>query len=306
MFDVFTEEIEVLIKDGIANLYWFHGDLQKAFLRAGVDEKLVAKLVAMRNPDGTKPSKRRVMDQLYVELRNADFNRRLEISRNFVRTLINHRGFTPQGDGHRVEVAERASLKLKQIIASQQDEQERRRLAKQRAAVAQRDSYDSQRSKLNDRFAEAAKLEPQRRGIELEKIFSELVRISGLPAEEPFRIVGEQIDGALKHDGRYYLVELRWREAKADQQQIAGLYIKVEGKLDARGIFLAMNGYSGEVLQSLPKGKTIKVILLDGMHLANVLCGHYTLIELLNHAIGHASLRGEIYCPHDIAPIKTG
>ena len=36
MFDVFTEQIEVLIKDGIANLYWYKGDLQKAWLRAGV------------------------------------------------------------------------------------------------------------------------------------------------------------------------------------------------------------------------------------------------------------------------------
>ncbi|MEA2336351.1 MAG: hypothetical protein QOE82_358 [Thermoanaerobaculia bacterium] len=300
MFDVFTEEIEVLIKDGIANLYWFHGDLQKAFLRAGVEDKLVKKLVAMRNADGTKLSKRRVMDQLYTELRTADFNRRLEISRNLVRILVNQKGFTPQGDGHRVEVAERAALKLRQIIAAQDAEQEQRRMAKQRAAVARRDTYDSQRAMLNDRFLQAIKLEPQKRGIELEKIFSELVRISGLPVEEPFRIVGEQIDGAVKYDSRYYLVELRWREPRADQQQIAGLYIKVEGKLDARGIFLAMNGYSSEVLQSLPKGKTIKVVLLDGLHLTNVLCGNYTLNELLGHAIRNASLRGEIYCPHDL------
>lgn len=33
MFDVFTEEIEVLLKDGIANLYWFKRDLHKAWLK---------------------------------------------------------------------------------------------------------------------------------------------------------------------------------------------------------------------------------------------------------------------------------
>jgi hypothetical protein len=36
MFDVFTEEVEILIKDGIANLYWYKGDLRKAWLRSGV------------------------------------------------------------------------------------------------------------------------------------------------------------------------------------------------------------------------------------------------------------------------------
>jgi hypothetical protein len=30
MFDVFTAQIDALIKDGIANLYWYMDDLQKA------------------------------------------------------------------------------------------------------------------------------------------------------------------------------------------------------------------------------------------------------------------------------------
>jgi hypothetical protein len=104
----------------------------------------------------------------------------------------------------------------------------------------------------------------------------------------------------LKYDGHYYLVELRWREKKADQAEIASLYLKAEGKFEARGIFVSMSGYSAEVLESLPKGKDIKVLLLDGVHVANVLCGHYTLHELLEHAISHASLKCQIFCPHDI------
>ncbi|WP_233846337.1 hypothetical protein [Paraburkholderia sp. HD33-4] len=36
MFDVFNEEIEVLIKDGLANLYWYKNDLHKAWQRSGV------------------------------------------------------------------------------------------------------------------------------------------------------------------------------------------------------------------------------------------------------------------------------
>ena len=90
---------------------------------------------------------------------------------------------------------------------------------------------------------------------------SGLMRISGIPVEEPFKIVGEQIDGAIKYDSHFYLIELKWRKKKANQAEIASLYMKADGKMEARGIFIAMEGYSDEALQSLPRGKDLKIIL---------------------------------------------
>jgi hypothetical protein len=52
MFDVFTEQIEVLIKAGIANLYWYKGDLQKAWLRSGVPSPLTKCISQEKNADG--------------------------------------------------------------------------------------------------------------------------------------------------------------------------------------------------------------------------------------------------------------
>jgi len=300
MFDVFTEETEVLIKEGIANLYWYRGDLQKTWLRLGIDEKTVRRLFAKKDPEGKQFTKRKLMDELYSQFRTRDFARRLETSRGFVRILIEQKSFTRQSEQHHVERAEHAALKLRELLAKQREEQEYRDLIRRRAEQARGESYDSQRSKLSLRFVETSKLEPHKRGTELEQIFAELVRISGIPVEEPFRIIGEQIDGALKYDGHYYCVEIRWREKKTDQGQIAGLYLKAEGKLDTRGIFVSMNGYSSEVIESLPKGKEVKVILLDGIHVTNVLAGNYALQELLEHAISQASLRCNIYCSHEI------
>jgi hypothetical protein len=59
MFDVFTEQLEVLIKDGIANLYWYKGDLQKAWLRAGVDKSLATRISSEKDADGNVISKRK-------------------------------------------------------------------------------------------------------------------------------------------------------------------------------------------------------------------------------------------------------
>jgi hypothetical protein len=72
--------------------------------------------------------------------------------------------------------------------------------------------------------------------------------------------------------------------------------------MEARGLFIAMNGFSNETLSSLPKGKNILVLLLDGTHFTNVLWEIYTFQELLEHAIKQACLRGEIYCSHSLSP----
>lgn len=300
MFDVFTEELEVLIKDGIANLYWYKGDLHKAWLRSSVSQALRDEILRLRTEDGLELTKRRQMDELYERLRAGTYERRLEISRNFVRILVEQRSFTPQNEKHRIEVAERCALKLREIIRQQEKDREYRESIRIGAAKAARETYDSKLGELRVRFAEALDLAPQQRGYALESMVTDLMRLSGIPVEEPFRITGEQIDGAIKYDGHYYLLELKWTVDKTDPKEIGHFFYKVEGKLEARGIFLSINGFTDGVISTLPRGKNLKILLLDGNHLANVIYGMYRFQELLEHAIRQASLKGEIYCSHDL------
>ena len=300
MFDVFKEEIEVQIKEGIANLYWYRKDLKKSWLRAGVDPRICEELFNQKDSEGKNLTKRQLMDLLYERIRPLDFNRRLEISRNFAGILINHTSFVPQDRNHKIESAERIALKLREYYAQQQKEDERRGQVRRWAAEEISESYDSRLQIIRAEFEQALTRTGQERGYALEKIFVSLMKASNIPVNEPFKIIGEQIDGAIKHDGHHYLVELKWVKDKCNQANIASLFMKVEGKLEARGIFVAMEGYSSEVVESLPKGKNLRVLLLNGVHLANVIYGVYTFQELLEHAISYASLRGEIYCPTKI------
>jgi len=300
MIDVFTEEIEVQIKKGISNLYWFLGDLEKAWLRAGVDNQLSTKLFSLRQPDGSKYSKRQLMDLLYLEIRNSEYNKRLEISRNFVRILVEHKNFVPSSENHRIDIAETCALKLREIIEKQKQQAEYNQHIIRRATEAKKADYHSELLRVRDMFIEAERMIGQERGYAFEKLFVELMRISGIPVEEPFRIVGEQIDGAIKYDGHYYLIELKWTKSKSAHLELSSLYMKVEGKLEARGIFISMNGFSKEIVESLPKGKSIKTLLFDGMHISNVIFGQYSFQELLEHSLSQASLKGNIYCSSDL------
>lgn len=300
MFDVFTEEIEVLIKEGIANLYWFKKDLNKAMLRSGVSYNLADRIQRKTDDEGRKLSKRQQMDLLYDSLRNHDFNRRLEVSRNFVRILVEHKSFTPQDEKHRIEKAEKAALKLKDVIRNQQKDQEYKESVRRKAAKAQAESYHDQLLSLRNDFVEYNEMKPQERGYALEKIFPRLMQISSIPVQESFKITGEQIDGGIKYDGHYYLVELKWHSGKIGPSDIGSFYYKVDGKLDARGIIVSMNGFTDGVVDGLPQGRKLKVILLDGVHLSSVIFGNYTFSELMEHCVSHAAYKSNLYAPHAI------
>lgn len=300
MFDIFTEEIEVLIKDGVSNLYWYRADLYKAWLRSGVPQAIADKVYNSIDGEGKKLTKRQQMDLLYGELRIGDYNRRLEISRNFVRLLVEQRIFTPQDEKHRIDRAEHCSLKLREVIREQQEQREYRESIKRRAKEASKETYEDQLLRLRDDFMSYTQLTPQQKGYALEKLFPKLMNISGIPVQEPFKIVGEQIDGGIKYDGHYYLIELKWTEARIGPKDIGSFYYKVDGKFDQRGIMISMGGYTDGVVEGLPRGKELKVLLLDGVHLSNVIFGLYAFQELLEHCISHAAYKCELYCPHSI------
>lgn len=236
------------------------------------------------------------MDLLYKNIRDIDYNRRLEISRNFVRFLVEHKHFIRIDPQHRIDLAEISAYRLREIIRDQEKNKPTNKSTKQPLIV----DYETELMKIRYLFNEVQKLNGQARGYALEKLFVKLMEISNILVVEPFKIIGEQLDGAIKYGGHYYLLELKWTESKAAHQEISSLYMKVEGKLDARGIFLSMNGYSTEILQSLPKGKSLKTILFDGMDFANVIYGYYTFSQLLEYALKEASLKGNIFCNHNI------
>lgn len=300
VFDVFTEEVEVLVKDGIASLYWYKADLHKAWLRSGVSAALRNEILLLRGDDGQELTKRRQMDELYLRLRTGEYERRLEVSRSFVRILAEQKSFTPQSEKHRIETAERCALKLRELIRQQDKDRENNERIKTSTTNASRDTREIMLNELKLRFTEAHGLEPQRKGYALESLFTDLMRFSGIPVEEPFRIAGEQLDGAIKFDGHYYLVELKWTAGKTDPKELAHFYLKVDGKFQARGVFLSMSGFTEGAISTLPRGKELKILLLDGTHFANVIYGIYKFQELLEHAVKQASLKGEIYCTHTL------
>lgn len=105
----------------------------------------------------------------------------------------------------------------------------------------------------------------QQAGLQLEKVLNRLFALHDLAPREPFRVVGEQIDGSVELDYEVYLLEAKWQQ---DPSPAADLYVfreKVEGKSKfTRGVFLSINGVSREAQDAITRGKQPNFFVIDG------------------------------------------
>lgn len=150
---------------------------------------------------------------------------------------------------------------------------------------------------LRDLFLDlhAGHLTAQKRGYAFESILGELAKLENLEVTEPFKVIGEQIDGAVKYDGEHYLLEAKWQEKEASNEPVYQFVGKVEGKMYGRGIFISINGFSENVVQTIVRGKAIKTIFVDGEDLVLVLEGHLSFTQMLDRKIKAAQTKGLVY-----------
>lgn len=162
-------------------------------------------------------------------------------------------------------------------------------------------------SELRDEFLElhSGKTAPAKRGYALESILGGLAKLSVLEATEPFKVNGEQIDGAVKYDGEHYLIEAKWQDKASSNEPVYQFVGKVEGKMYGRGLFVSINGFSNHVVTSVVAGKAIKTIFVDGEDLVLVLEGHLSFSQMLDRKIKAAQTKGLIYV-HPISGVAKG
>lgn len=105
----------------------------------------------------------------------------------------------------------------------------------------------------------------QEAGLQLENVLNQLFALHDLSPREPFRVVGEQIDGSFELDHEVYLLEAKWQQ---DPCPAADLYVfreKIEGKSKfTRGVFLSINGVSKEATDAITRGKQPNFFITDG------------------------------------------
>ncbi|MGD0568610.1 MAG: hypothetical protein ABSA78_09415 [Candidatus Sulfotelmatobacter sp.] len=140
-----------------------------------------------------------------------------------------------------------------------------------------------QLARLKDNFLALA-LESDRNaaGLALEKLLNELFEIFDLRPRQPFRVMGEQIDGSFELQGQVYLLESKWEKYPLPESDLLIFRGKIEGKSTfTRGVFIALNDISGPARDAITRGKAPSFFVMNGHDLMMVLGETIELTDFL-------------------------
>ena len=147
-------------------------------------------------------------------------------------------------------------------------------------------------------FALHSEPSPQKAGFAFEKILNRLFALHGLAPREPFRLVGEQIDGSFDLDHETYLVEAKWEKAPSPEASLLVFRGKVEGKSAfTRGVFISLSGITDEARQAITRGKQPTFFTIDGYDLTMVLSDQVGLVQFLRQRRRLLAEEGEVSVP---------
>lgn len=203
---------------------------------------------------------------------------------------------------------ENDQLKAKGLVASIREavgkkdsftrmEQERKterdiRLSKLQAERTKLEKKRLEINNVNQRLSALFKMDdkPQERGKLLEGILNDLFRIYGIFIREDFRrkdpdtsVVVEQIDGVIELNGKIHLVEMKWLNAPVGKGEFSPHLVRLFGRADAHGIFIATNGYTSSVLSECRDALNLKTIFLCSLQeFVMLLQRQDDLVDLLN------------------------
>ena len=140
-----------------------------------------------------------------------------------------------------------------------------------------------------------AQMDAQARGIAFEEFLKELFNLYGMAARDPFRLVGEQIDGSFLLGGEIYLLEAKWHSHPIGVADLHTFHGKLDQKAAwTRGLFVSYSGFTEEGLTAFGRGK--KAICMDGWDLYEALNRELPLTEVLNRKVRRAGETGQPFC----------
>jgi len=135
-------------------------------------------------------------------------------------------------------------------------------------------------------------------GLEFEHILNQLFALHDLAPREPFRVVGEQLDGSFELDHEIYLLEAKWTAEPRPEADLLTFRGKIEGKSAfTRGVFLSMSGVSREAAQAITQGKQPNFFVMDGYDLTMVLDDNVDLSRFFRNRLRLLAEEGRVVVP---------
>lgn len=195
------------MKDCILSLFWPRKDIVGFFEKHGCTKAEISNLQL----EGENALKRHeVVDALFNALAARSDNG-LGPLRAMLQSLLNWSHFDPYYFDKLRKLDRSAAHRNLEHLRQLQEIRDAKIKAGRERRAAQEAVHQQPTASLEQLRAEylellANKTSRQQRGYALERILAELSRLSHLETTEASRVVGEQVDGAVKFDGEHYLI----------------------------------------------------------------------------------------------------
>jgi restriction system protein len=258
-------------------------DLLLFFRGAGVANDLVADLweTVAQDPNSIYKAEiaRRVLTRLN-ERGEAALGERREV----LRRVVEFEDFSvcwpddqAAAKGHVADIRRVVDVKDSFTRMRQERDREHQAHTRQREARAaelrkRKAAREKVKNELYGLFKEGA--DPHQRGRDFEAVLNRLFKLDGILIRESFcrkkedGQTVEQIDGAVEIAGHLYLVEVKWHKEPIDVQDVQVLLARLFLRPEARGIFIAANGYTQPAIEIQRQAASQKILLL--CHLADI------------------------------------
>ena len=271
------------MKESVINLFWKKEDVRGLFRRCAVPNDLItsqdwnAYKYYIVTP---------VLDRLNSSEEGLGPLRRI-LQETLEYTDGDHLLWLQDGQKRKREAErclEHLRLLVKDYDAMRRTEQEQRESRQRQAQEGQgKAAFNTRLVDIYQRFL-AYHQNPNRhqRGYALEEILYDIFLLFELNPQSAFRRTGEQIDGAFYQDGSHFLLEAKWTSSPSNLSDLRDLDGAVSSSLDnTLGLFVSLNGFTQEALDSYAQGNRPKLICMDGMDLMAVLSTQIDLNDLL-------------------------
>lgn len=284
------------LTDAIIKVFWRRDDMRAVLVQCGVPNDLLTR-------QDWNQYKIKILQPILTKLNTAaggyDVLRKL-LQQTLSFTDCNH--LLRWEDGRKRKADGEAALDHLRNLARQfaeeqkaktSEENERRRAVE--AHVLEK-GFEVQLQQIHQRFMEFwMSTDPQARGYLLEKLLYDMFVLFDLQPRSPFKVVGEQIDGAFVHDGDNFLLEAKWQSDPVQLHDIRDLDGAVRAGLDnTLGLFVSINGFSADAITRYLQGGRPRIVCMTGEDLVTVTDGQFDLNQLLSRKRAIASQSGKV------------
>lgn len=180
-------------------------------------------------------------------------------------------------------------------------------IQKEKLKVTERSQRSVELENLKREFFELHQTEDRNKaGLQLEKILNRLFHLHALAPREPFRLIGEQIDGSFVLDHEVYLLEAKWQQQPSPESDLLVFRGKIEGKsIFTHGVFVSVNGISREASVAITQGKQPSFFVIDGYDLTMLLEDNINLLDFLRARQRVLAEEGKVVVPFSELTIRS-